>query len=64
MEFMCELPSGVYDFGWLVNWKNAREIGQELGIILDNILVREITDLSLSLVSTQKSRITTQDCFV
>ena len=41
VEFLCELPSEAYDFAWLINGENALEIGQELGIIPDNILVRE-----------------------
>ena len=51
MEFMCELPNAAYDFVWLIN---AHEFGPELGIIWSE----KITELSLSLVSTQESRIT------
>ena len=42
---MCELPNEASQFVWLINGKNAHEIGPELlaerGIVSDYTLVRE-----------------------
>ena len=45
MEFVCELPSAVHSFVWLINGETAQKIGLEIllekGITSDNTLVGE-----------------------
>ena len=45
MELVCELPSAVHSFVWLINGETAQTFGLEIllekGITSDNTLVRE-----------------------